>query len=305
MATVVVVGEVVIDRFVRPEGVQDVAGGSAANTALALHLAGHSASLRARYSTDAEGTFLFGAAGDLGLDLRDSVRTADPATVVRVELSAHGTPTYEFRLEGTADWQWTPVEISAPLPQGCDAVVVGSLAAVLQPGSQVLRDWAQQVTAAGVTLAYDPNARPTALAAFDGDEIRERVRGWVRAADVVKVSDEDLEWIDPGRDPLAVAAQWSTWGPEVVVLTAGPRGAWAMRAGAELAHAPAPEITVVDTVGAGDTLMAWLIGGLMDVPAPRRYEPGTVGHVLERAVRAAAVTCTRRGCQPPTAADVP
>ena len=91
----------------------------------------------------------------------------------------------------------------------------------------------------------------------------------------------------------------------MVVLTGGPDGAWAASSGQIVARAAAPNIDVVDTVGAGDTLMAWLVGGLMDWPVDERYSPEVVARVLERAVRAAAVTCTRRGCQPPVPTDVP
>lgn len=304
MATVVVVGEVVVDRFVSADGTHDVAGGSAANTALACHRAGHHTTLRARYSTDPDGAFLRATAQQWGLDLRDAVYTDDPATVVRVDLSGAGTPTYTFRLADTADWQWTDAEIARPLPQGCDAVVVGSLAAVLPPGGQVVRRWATGRHAAGVTVAYDPNARPTALAGFDPEVIRARILEWVRMVDVVKVSDEDLAWIAPDDEPREVASLWSTWGPELVVLTAGASGAWAYRHGDVMAHAVSPHIAVADTVGAGDTLMAWLIGGLMDTPAGVRYSPPSVASTLDRAVRAAAVTCTRRGCQPPTPDEV-
>lgn len=302
MAVVVVVGEVVLDRFIGPEGASDVAGGSAANTALAMHVAGHSASLRARYSRDEAGRFLRRHAEGLGLDLRGSVDADEPATTVEVTLSSEGSPTYRFSMTGCADWQWSAVELQTPLPPACDAIAVGSLAAVLEPGCVTLRDWAAQMRATGVLVAYDPNARPTAVAELDADAIRRRMAEWVASSDIVKVSDEDLAWIAPGEDALAVVRRWSTWGPRVVVLTAGSAGASACMGGEVVAHAAAPDIDVVDTVGAGDTLMGWLVAGLVDSSVP--WTADCVGDVLERAVRAAAVTCTRQGCQPPTQQDV-
>lgn len=302
MAVVVVVGEVVLDRFIGPQGVSDVAGGSAANTALAMHVAGHGASLRARYSRDEAGRFLRRHAEGLGLDLHGSVDTDEPATTVEVTLSDGGTPTYRFSMAGCADWQWTADELQTPLPPGCDAIAVGSLAAVLDPGCAVLRTWAAAVRATGVLVAYDPNARPTAVAGLDADAIRHRMADWVAASDIVKVSDEDLAWIAPGEDALTVVRRWSTWGPRVVVLTAGAAGAAACMDGEVVAQAEAPAIAVVDTVGAGDTLMGWLVAGLVDSPTP--WTADAVGDVLGRAVRAAAVTCTRQGCQPPSQHDL-
>lgn len=307
MATVVVVGEVVVDRFVGGPEPVDVAGGSAANTALAMRTAGHAASLRARYSLDDTGRFLRSYAQDLGLDLTGSVDAREPATVVTVALR-DGSPTYAFEMDGTADWQWTADEIGTALPAGCDAVVLGSLAAVMAPGCDVLRTWAGTVREDGVLVAYDPNARPTAVPRDMADVVRARITDWVSASDIVKVSDEDLAWIAPGHAAIDVAREWSTRGTRLVVMTAGPSGAWAFADGDEVAHCAAPAITVSDTVGAGDTLMGWLVSGAVDSGALGEangpVDSGAIARVLQAAVTAAAITCTRQGCQPPTAGEV-
>lgn len=306
MATVVVVGEVVVDRFAADGAAIDVAGGSAANCALAMRTAGHAASLRARFSLDPMGRFLRTNAHALGLDLTGSVDALEPATVVTVAVR-DGIPTYSFAMAGTADWQWSVDELETPLPDGCGAVIVGSLAAILAPGSAVVRQWAASLRAEGTLVAYDPNARPSAISPRDHDEVRRRVLEWVSASDIVKVSDEDLDWIVPGRNPLEVARGWSTVGPSLVVMTAGASGAWALAGGDVVVHCAAPAVTVADTVGAGDTLMGWLVSGALDSGV---LAPGTpldallVAEVLRSAVTAAALTCTRRGCQPPTSSEV-
>ena len=161
MATVVVAGEVIVDRFITPSGAHDVLGGSAANTALALHRAGHLATLRARFAKSPDGRLLHDAAAASGIDLRDSVSADEPATVVQILLCTDGIPSYQFAMRGTADWQWTRQELAKPLPFGCDAVIVGSLASVLSPGSDALLDWAAAARQSRVNVCYDPNARPS------------------------------------------------------------------------------------------------------------------------------------------------
>ncbi len=304
MAIVTVVGEVVVDRFITDASAVDVAGGSAANVALALHGAGHEASFRARYSTDPNGEFLRVTAMNLGIDITHSVRTDDPATLVEILLDDNGVPAYQFHLAGAADWNWSHQEISPTLPHGTMALTFGSLAAVLDPGSSVLLDWAKSHKELGLTIAYDPNARPSAMAQYDASLIRERIMQWISASDVVKVSDEDIAWIEPDVPALQVAKHWSQRGPQVVVLTGGSAGAWAFRDGNLVSHIPAPVVNVVDTVGAGDTLMAWLVAGLMDLPSAQRFSDEAITQVVKSAVYAAAVTCTRQGCQPPRQDDV-
>ena len=303
MAQVTVVGEVVVDRFITRNDVHDVAGGSAANTAIALQRAGHDCALRARYSRDSAGQFLKTHAQAAELDLSCSVDAEQPATVVTVELAEDGQPRYTFVLDGTADWQWTRDDLMCPLPAGTQAIVLGSLAAIREPSYTTLYKWIEEMT--DPFIAYDPNARPSAVPQSESEEVRQRMHNWARMAQVVKVSDEDLDWIAPGEDPRSVVAQWCTQGPAVVVLTQGAKGATMYTAADTVIHVDPPSVTVVDTVGAGDTLMAWLVAGLCDAGMTRKHTPASdqLADVLRKAVNAAAITCTRKGCQPPTAAE--
>lgn len=304
MAVVTVIGEVVLDRFIADDSSHDVAGGSSANTALAMHVAGHDVRLRARYSIDESGQFLKAAAQSEGLNIDDAVDAHEPATTVEILLSRDGAPTYNFSMNGTADWQWSADELDSALPENTQAIVTGSLVSVFLPGADRIFEWAQSQRKSGVILAYDPNARPSAISSDRADEVRERIKTWVRESDIVKVSDEDISWISPAESPQKVAQQWSLLGPKLVVLTAGAEGARAYMNGREIGHRSAPVISVEDTVGAGDTLMAWLVADLVDSHESIRFTNDNVLKVLERAVRAAAVTCTRKGCKPPVQADV-
>jgi fructokinase len=128
---------------------------------------------------------------------------------------------------------------------------------------------------------------------------------------VVKVSDEDLAWLLSGVDPLAVAETWRTTGPALVVVTMGGKGAVGVLAGGVI-EVTAPQITVADTVGAGDALMAGLLDGLDragllrpdSVDELHALAPAAFGPLLAHAVKVAALTCTRPGADPPTRAEL-
>lgn len=304
MGKIAVLGEVVVDRIITDTAKKDIAGGSAANCALALMRKGDDVQFRARFSTDKDGDFLYQEAIRNQLDVTYSVRTDRPATLVEVRLSATGSPNYQFHLSGTADWHWTDAEL-AELDLGSqDAVIYGSLAAILEPNFSRIQEWLRSHNNSNLLVGYDPNARPSAIDQRDHDVIRDRIIQLVRSADVVKVSDEDLAWISPEVDPESMASYWSTTGPQLVILTRGENGASAYRQGNCLAHASGVKTKVADTVGAGDTLMAWLVSGLIDSALICRFDADNVIRILDQAVKAAAITCSRVGCDPPNYAEV-
>ena len=304
---VVVVGEGVIDRFLHGNEARDVIGGSPLNTAVALRRAGVDATWANRVSGDAEGRAIAeyalanGVAGELTL------ARPEPTSVVRIEVDGRGVPAYAFQLAGAVDWQWTAPELSllfaaAPVWQ------LGSLTAVLEPGSTNLLATVRQAKASQTPplISYDPNARPRAAeSATAADAMRARVLEFVALSDLVKVSDEDLEWLVPGAPPSATAARWSTNGPALVVMTRGAAGAAAFANGVKIADVPGVPTELVDTVGAGDTFMAWLLRGVVqEYAGVIPTEQTAVRNLLSTAARAAAITCSRAGCNPPALMEV-
>jgi fructokinase len=293
---VTVVGEAVLDRVRTADGqVTEVPGGSPANVALALARAGVHASLRARFSTDRSGRLLREHLQSEGVDLSAAIDTDDPALIVDADISATGSPTYTFHLEGAADFRWSADELHQAIPDGTRFLHTGSLAATTSPGAEVIRTWA---TSTGVPISYDVNVRPGVWA---HDQDRERtaaqVSEWARAAVILKASDEDIENLMPNHS-------WQDWAGlmshgRIVVITCGGDGAHVWREGRAILHVHPEPVQVVDTVGAGDTFMAWLLASLEhdDVLA---LDTDELEAVTRRAVRAAAITCTRRGCDPPT-----
>jgi fructokinase len=136
------------------------------------------------------------------------------------------------------------------------------------------------------------------------DTARALIDEWVQVADIVKVSDEDMRWIAPDQSPLVVAAEWSTRGPKLVVLTEGSQGVVAYALGKLVCVLPGVPVAVSDTVGAGDTFMAWLVRGYVELPVEEREESFGLVDVIAMANHAAALTCTQRGCNPPAHRDV-
>ena len=304
MAGYTVLGEVVVDRIHIDGKVQDIPGGSAANCALALSKIAPDVKFLARFSTDQFGELLFQTALSNGLDVSDAVRCEQPATLVNVRLKDDGSPNYEFLMDGSADWHWRESELAKHDLTTQSAFIYGSLAAILDESYNTLQSWLAANKHQNLLIAYDPNARPTAIAKEQADLIRNRILELVKSANVVKVSDEDLNWIAPNSDPLKIASSWSQLGPELVVLTKGSDGACAFRNGICIANVPGIKTQVIDTVGAGDTLMAWLIAGLVELPENQRFNAGLVESALRKAVKAAAITCSRKGCNPPELVEV-
>jgi fructokinase len=127
----------------------------------------------------------------------------------------------------------------------------------------------------------------------------------VQVSDLVKVSDEDLFWLKPGVDPSESARVWSTQGPKLVVLTLGANGSKAFSEGTEIASVSGEKTNVVDTVGAGDTFMAWLVAQIAhDYDSRIPSNSAEVTSLLQTASKAAAITCSREGCKPPYAGEL-
>ncbi|WP_199486467.1 carbohydrate kinase family protein [Actinomadura logoneensis] len=295
MSRVTVLGEALVD--LAPAGgerlFRAVPGGSPANVAVGLGRLGVPSSLVTGLGEDAFGRLVVRHLAESDVSV-----VAQPApftgTAV-VTLDEAGAASYDFALS------WEPAE--APLPDGTVALHTGSLAAALGGGPARV----EAVMAAArpfATVSFDPNVRPGLM----GDRRREaeRVARQVALSDVVKASEEDIAWLHPGADPIAVARGWRALGPALVVVTHGMDGATLLAE--EEVRSPAPPVRVVDTVGAGDAFSAAFLAGLHDaglLGAERREALARVpAAVLDRAVRAASLTCTRPGADPPTRAEL-
>ena len=306
MAKIAVIGEGVIDRFISGDTFRDVIGGSGLNTAVAIKRAGADVIWYTRVPNDANGALLQDYANHEDVLPSSPIQADEPAALVRVYIQKDGQPQYEFELEGAADWQWQQDDLK-PL-KDFEIIQIGSLSAVLEPGSSILLKRLSDLreTSTAPLITYDPNARPSVVkSADDAQLVRNRILDFVRISDLVKVSDEDLMWISQGKAPSEVAREWSNLGPKIVVMTKGAKGASVFVNGEQLIDIPGLEINVKDTVGAGDTFMGWLlaqIATLHKAQLPTKIED--IALVVQTAIRAAAITCTREGCNPPFASEV-
>ena len=299
-----VVGEALVDVVARPDGSREEhPGGSPANVALTLGRLGRRADLLTWLAPDAEGDLVRRHLEASGVRVLRGDRTPPTTPVATAHLDADGVATYEFDLQWDLPSTWDE--------DADDALVVhtGSIAAVLRPGASKVTELLERRRTAS-TVTYDPNLRPALMG--DPADVLPVVERLVRLADVVKVSDEDLAWLQPGVAPAEIAETWSRSGPAIVVVTHGGEGAFAVTsAGARLSVA-APRVTVADTVGAGDSFMGGLIDGLWTaglLGAPRRADlhdvaAATVQEVLERCARIAAITVSRSGANPPRRAEL-
>jgi fructokinase len=308
---VAVAGETVMDLV--PAGEADTfraaAGGSPANVAVGLARLGVTAQLLARLSCDVFGRRIRSHLEGNGVDLSHSVDAAEASSLAIVGVEDDGTVDYDFRVDGTADWQWTVAELSSAVGDDVDALHVGSLAAVLEPGARALESLVQRVRD-DVTITYDPNVRPQLMGAREA--VLPTVERLVALSDVVKVSAEDLDWLHPGVQHDVVARRWLDLGCALVVVTLGPAGVVAVGRSAGVVRRDGVEVEVVDTVGAGDSFMSALLWGLgvRDLLGPRgRQRLGElgeeeVGQLLAPAVLASSLTCRRAGADPPTLGEL-
>lgn len=236
---ITVIGEALID-LVSVRGGDPVAhpGGSPTNVAVGLGRLGAPVRLITRYGTDPHGELLAAHLAASTVEVVPQSRSAGRTSVARADLDASGAATYTF------DIVWELPE-SVGVPTGSRCVHTGSIAATLAPGADLVRRvLAAEHAKAEAVVSYDPNCRPSLMG--DPGPVRERIESLVALSDVVKVSDEDLEWLYPARDFAEVADAWLGLGPSLVVVTRGAAGSYGV-CSAGRATAPARAVRVVDT----------------------------------------------------------
>ena len=299
MSQVWVVGEVLIDLI--PDGSErkPIVGGGPANTAKALSKLGIDAQFIDGVSTDEYGQMAKGELVSAGVKL-DYVKYSDkPTCLAIVSLSDSGSASYEFVIENTATFDFNPDWLPNPQTERPSLLHVGTLATVIEPGASLLFEWAQSV-AKVAPIVFDPNIRPAVIG--DRKQYVKQVERWVSISSAIKVSDEDLRWLYPSLEIDQVVNNWLAKGPTLIVVTYGDKGLAGYRVG-EKVSVDTVKVVIADTVGAGDTVGAILVEAIVkdgiDTLSGVRLEI-----MLKRAAKAAAITVSRSGANPPTLKEI-
>jgi fructokinase len=303
--TFLVVGESLVDIVVPADGGDrhDAVGGSCLNVAVGLARLGVPTTLATRIGDDAYGELVLDHVRASGVALSPgSLAVSGATSTATAYLDERNAATYDFEIV----WDLPPLE----LPADVAGVHVGSLGTSLQPGRSSVVDVVSRAAEADVFVSYDPNIRPFFLE--DREAAWRDVLEIAAASQLVKLSDEDLRLLRPDDPEDDVCRELLTGGrTELVVLTRGDKGAKAYTSGATL-EIPAPPTIVVDTVGAGDSFMAAMLAMLSDwgvfsggEGAVAALDDDRVELLVRGAATAAALTCSRRGANPPTRQELP
>ncbi|WP_030933304.1 carbohydrate kinase family protein [Streptomyces sp. NRRL S-646] len=299
---IVVAGEALIDLVPQGTGalagLKPVLGGGPYNTAVALGRLGSPTAFCSRTSRDAFGEALLDGLRAAGVDVSAVQRGAEPTTLAVATIDGNGSAAYSFYVEGTADRLFAAPEA---LPAGTRAVSFGTCSLVLEPGATAYESLLRTAAAQGVFTALDPNIRAGLIP--DADAYRARFRSWLPSVSLLKMSEEDALWL--GGSPR----EWLAAGPAAVVITHGGDGLSAFTRDGAVYPAPGEKVDVVDTIGAGDTVNAALLHGLAArnaLSSEALLGLGAEGwtRLLRFAARAAAITCSRAGAEPPYASEV-
>ncbi len=299
MSTVIVCGEALIDLVPIGDGtLAPIPGGGPFNVAVALGRLGADVGFLSRISTDAYGERLLGRLRDAGVDTATVQRGPEPTTLALTHVDDTGAAEYTFYAGGTAD---RLVQDPGELPETVRAISFGTLSLLFEPGASVYERLMLRCHDEGRFVMLDPNVRPSAIT--DPDRFRRRFLDWLPAVDVLKVSTDDAEWLGGTPD------EWLAAGVGAVLLTRGA-GGLTMLSETGRADVPAAPVEVADTIGAGDTVHAAMLRWL---DRNRAFGPGDVRtlaaadweRALRFATRAAAVTVSRPGADPPWAYELP
>jgi fructokinase len=291
-----VCGEVLID--IVPSG--PVVGGGPANTAKALARLGHDVHFIDGISSDAYGVSAKAELLADGVNLDLALASNKPTCTATVSLDAAGGASYEFLIDGTATFDFNSSWLPDPYRYQPQVLHIGTLVTVIEPGASALYDWAMQV-AELAPIVFDPNIRPSVQP--DRDLYEAAVEKWAALSAVIKVSDDDLAWLFPGQSIDDVANRWINDGVFLVVVTRGANGLVGYTADGRV-EVPGVKVDVVDTVGAGDTVGAIVVEAML-AHGLVELRGDILRTVLARAAAAAAITCSRKGAQPPYKHELP
>ena len=291
-----VAGEVLIDLIPKDGETVATVGGGPANTAKALARLGFDSYFIDGISTDEYGEQASAELLADGVKLDYAHISDAPTCLAHVTLDPQGGASYDFLIDGTAtfdfDESWLPDPLLSPA-----VLYLGTLATVIEPGATNLFNWAKSVKA---PIVYDLNIRSTVL--NDRDRYQSIVQKWASISSVIKMSEDDAAWLYPDVDFIHTAENFINEKTQVVIITRGANGIDGYTQDGEVS-VQGVKVEVVDTVGAGDTVGAILVEGLVNYGLDNLVGL-SLEKTLKRAAKAAAITCSRAGANPPTTQEL-
>ena len=301
-------GEALIDMLPRQSTDGEVAfapypGGAVFNTAIALGRLGAPAGFFSGMSTDLFGEMLETALHDSQVDASFAARSDRPTTLAFVKLTG-GQASYAFYDENTAGRMLSPQDLPN-LPQDISTLFFGGISLVGEPCGSAYEALMAREAPSRVTM-IDPNIRPSFIT--DEPAYRARIERMIALADIVKLSDEDLQWLLGAGKVSVLARTLLDQGPKLICITEGASGARGITATGEV-FVPATKVKVADTVGAGDTFNAGVLAALHNAGALTKdsianLDDQVLTDALTLGVRAAAITVSRPGANPPRAYEL-
>ena len=297
---IVVAGEALVDLVIDTDGaVTAKLGGGPYNVARTIGRLGGSVTFLGAISNDRFGCQLVAQLVADGVSVDAIARTDLPTTLAAAELNSHGAATYRFYLDGTAAPSLGAVPAVAATPI---AVHLGTLGLVLEPMATTLLS-SLQMLPTDTLVMVDPNCRAGVIA--DHAAYVCGVNLAYERADVVKVSNDDAEYLAPGSDPLAYARSLAQRGVSLILVTYGADGTWVVTADHE-ELVPTQPVVVADTIGAGDSFgggfLAWWLGAGRG--RGELADPVLAAQATAAAQEVAAMTCQRAGADPPRRAEL-
>ncbi|PZM12098.1 carbohydrate kinase family protein [Rhizobium tubonense] len=301
-------GEALIDMLPRDttqgeKGFAPYAGGAIFNTAIALGRLGVPTAFFTGLADDMMGDILRETLLTSKVDYSPCAIVARPSTIAFVKL-VNGQATYAFYDEGTAGRMITTADLP-DLDDACEALHFGAISLIPSPCGETYEALLERECAKRV-ISLDPNIRPGFIK--DKPSHMARIKRMAAKSDILKFSDEDLEWFGMKGDHDALAAHWLDEGAKLVVITRGADGATGYTRSLKVS-VPSQRVTVVDTVGAGDTFDAGILASLKLGNLLTKAQVASLGEdalrdALSLGAKAAAVTVSRAGANPPWAREI-
>ncbi len=293
---IICIGEALIDfKQTKDLCFKGFVGGSPLNVAIASARLGAKTAFAGQISTDLFGQEIRKKIIANHIDSRYLLTHRASSTLAFVA-EVNGEAHFSFINTAAADTLYNP-QPRPVFPVGRGFVMFGSISLLTEPAASAIEE-VVRLNRKKKVIVFDPNVRPALIKRKS--VYLKKLDKWINLVDIVKASMQDLEWLYPGREPMAIAEDWLKCGPGNIIITDGPRPTKLYRKNKAPLSSATTIVDVIDTVGAGDTFTGAVMVALLKSGSDLLNLPDTVWQeALDFASRAAALNCTVAGADPP------